>query len=98
MRFTIEINNTNGSHSTLEVIQQFSPSVGWIWNWEEIAPKVLADDDIDRVEEAIIDILGDPNDMTPSTITGRIKHYKQNDKKIDRLVEDINNIIDQYFK
>ena len=94
MTYHLTIDNPNGSSSTIEVERVFSKMFNYFrWDWQELSPKVLEDDCIDRVEEAILEALGEADDMSEETSQQRMKYWN---KKFN-TVESIDRVVSQYF-
>ena len=90
MTFQLEIDNPNGSTSKILVMRLMGRMV---WNWEEVGPNFYLDDDsMDRVEDFILDTLGEPDDFSMETMLTQ-KRYVYTQSLKDRT----DHIVSQYI-
>jgi len=104
MTFQITVDNPNGSSSLIQAKRLYLVIRDeTIWNWEEISNpcKYLGDDDHDRVEEELLNKLGDADDWSDEAVEARQKYWvpanKFGLKAIEANLEETLDIINQYF-
>ena len=98
MTYQFQIKNPNGSTSTIRATRVLSAvQKKFTWDWEEVAPAVLSDDDLERVELAIMETLGDADDLSDETTGARFKYWLPGGKPLNS-VDFINSTVDSYFR